>query len=74
MRLTAGLDDSERERIQQAVTVMNELYGAPDRLRVLAADLVEHWEARSAADAQVHRRPRQGNHRLRDQGNLRQSL
>ncbi len=46
--LTAGLDDSERERIQQAVTVMNELYGAPDRLRVLAADLVEHWEARSA--------------------------
>ena len=44
---TAGLDDSERERIQQAVTVMNALYGAPDRVRVLAADLVEHWEARS---------------------------
>jgi len=50
--LTAGMDDSERERIQQAVTVMNELYGAPDRLRALAADLVEHWEARSA-----HMRP-----------------
>ncbi len=46
--LTASLDDSERERIQQAVAVMNELYGAPDRLRVLAADLVEHWETRSA--------------------------
>ena len=46
--LTSGLDDSERERIQQAVAVMNELYGAPDRLRVLAADLVEHWEARTA--------------------------
>jgi type I restriction enzyme, R subunit len=45
--VTAGLDDSERERIQQAVAVMNALYGAPDRLRVLAADLVEHWEARS---------------------------
>ena len=44
---TAGLDDSERERIQQAVTVMNALYGAPDRIRVLAGDLVEHWEARS---------------------------
>ncbi|MGH2929214.1 MAG: type I restriction endonuclease subunit R, partial [Solirubrobacteraceae bacterium] len=45
---TAGLDDSERERIQQAVTVMNALYGAPGRVRVLAADLVDHWEARSA--------------------------
>jgi hypothetical protein len=46
--LTTGLDDAERERIQQAVTVMNELYGAPDRVRKLAADLVAHWEARSA--------------------------
>jgi type I restriction enzyme R subunit len=45
--VTVGLDDSERERIQQAVAVMNALYGAPDRVRVLAADLVEHWEARS---------------------------
>ena len=45
---TAGLDDSQRERIQQAVTVMNALYGAPDRLRVLSKDIVEHWEARSA--------------------------
>ena len=44
---TAGLDDSERKRIQQAVAVMNALYGAPDRVRVLAADLVAHWEARS---------------------------
>ena len=31
--VTAGLDDSERERIQQAVAVMNEVYGAPDRIR-----------------------------------------
>jgi type I restriction enzyme, R subunit len=46
--VTAGLDDSERERIQQTVAVMNEVYGAPDRLRTLARDLVEHWEARSA--------------------------
>jgi len=45
---TAGLDDSQRERIQQAVAVMNALYGAPDRLRVLSKDIVEHWEARTA--------------------------
>jgi len=44
---TAGLDDSERERVQQAVAVMNAVYGAPGRLRELAADLVAHWEARS---------------------------
>jgi type I restriction enzyme R subunit len=44
---TAGLDDAERERIQQAVAAMNALYGAPDRLRTLAADIVEHWEERS---------------------------
>jgi type I restriction enzyme R subunit len=43
---TAGLDDSERERVQQAVAAMNAVYGAPDRLRKLAADLVGHWEAR----------------------------
>ena len=46
--VTAGLDDSQRERIQQAVAVMNALYGAPDRLRKLSEDIVEHWEARSA--------------------------
>jgi type I restriction enzyme, R subunit len=46
--VTAGLDESERERVQQTVAVMNAIYGAPDRVRVLAADLVEHWEARSA--------------------------
>ena len=45
---TAGLDDSQRERIQQAVAVMNALYGAPDRLQKLSEDIVEHWEARSA--------------------------
>jgi type I restriction enzyme R subunit len=45
---TAGLDDSQRERIQQAVAVMNALYGAPTRLEKLSKDIVEHWEARSA--------------------------
>jgi type I restriction enzyme, R subunit len=44
---SAGLDDSQRERVEQAVAVMNALYGAPDRLRALASDLVEHWESRS---------------------------
>jgi type I restriction enzyme, R subunit len=46
--VTAGLDDSERERIQQAVAAMNALYGAPDRLRQLSEDIVDHWEARRA--------------------------
>ena len=44
---TAGLDDSQRERIQQAVAVMNALYGAPARLEKLSADIVAHWAARS---------------------------
>ena len=45
---TAGLDDSERERIHQAVVAMNALYGAPDRLKKLSADIVAHWDVRSA--------------------------
>ncbi|WP_199234379.1 type I restriction endonuclease subunit R [Kribbella sp. VKM Ac-2568] len=44
--VTVGLDDAERQRIQQAVAAMNALYGAPDRLRVLADDVVQHWENR----------------------------
>ncbi len=46
--LTAGLDEAERERIKRAVAVMNGLYGAPQRLKTVADDLVAHWEARSA--------------------------
>jgi type I restriction enzyme, R subunit len=45
--LTAGLDDAERARLERSAAVMNEIYGAPDRLRTLAADLVEHWATRS---------------------------
>ena len=45
--VTTGLDESERERITQSVLIMNEVYGAPDRLEKLARDIVEHWEARS---------------------------
>src|SRR5690606_1916537 len=43
---TAGHDDAEKARIRQAVTAMNTVYGAPDRVRKLAADVVEHWETR----------------------------
>ena len=45
--LTAGLDEAERERIKRTVAVMNGLYGAPQRLKTVAADLVAHWESRS---------------------------
>jgi type I restriction enzyme, R subunit len=45
--VTTGLDDSERERIQQRVAAMNAFYGAPDRIRKLSEDVVAHWEARS---------------------------
>ncbi|MEU0519489.1 type I restriction endonuclease subunit R [Streptosporangium sp. NPDC006007] len=46
-KVTTGLDEAERERIQQAVAVMNAMYGAPDRLEKLARDIVDHWAARS---------------------------
>ncbi|WP_346006815.1 type I restriction endonuclease subunit R [Janibacter terrae] len=41
-----GLDLAERERIEKSVAVINALYGAPARLKALAADIVEHWENR----------------------------
>ena len=46
---TAGLDDAERTRIEQSVAVVNAVYGAPQRLTALAADLVNHWQSRSEA-------------------------
>lgn len=48
-RITDGLDDTERRRVEQAVATMNAMYGAPARIRDLAADLVKHWEARRTA-------------------------
>lgn len=45
--VTAGLDDAEKARIQRTVAVMNAVYGAPDRVKALAADLVAHWQTRS---------------------------
>jgi type I restriction enzyme R subunit len=46
---TQGLDDVERDRIEQSVAVINAVYGAPKRLAALAADILEHWDRRSAA-------------------------
>jgi type I restriction enzyme R subunit len=43
-----GLDDAERQRIQRSVVVLNSVYGAPARVQRVAADVVEHWEARAA--------------------------
>jgi len=45
-RITDGLDDTERRRVEQAVATMNAMYGAPARVKDLAEDLVKHWEAR----------------------------
>ncbi|MCC5581785.1 type I restriction endonuclease subunit R [Microtetraspora sp. AC03309] len=45
--LTADLDDAERRRAMQYAAHMTNVYGAPDRIRTLAADLVAHWEQRS---------------------------
>ncbi|WP_300014307.1 type I restriction endonuclease subunit R [Pseudonocardia sp.] len=48
---TSGLDDVERANIEKSVAVINALYGAPARLKALAADIVEHWERRCTAMA-----------------------
>ncbi|WP_435404931.1 type I restriction endonuclease subunit R [Mycolicibacterium chitae] len=44
--VTAGLDEVDKERLQRSVAVLDTVYGAPDRVRELAADLVRHWETR----------------------------
>ncbi|RFA15332.1 DEAD/DEAH box helicase [Subtercola boreus] len=43
---TVGLDDTERARIEATVAVVNAVYGAPERIEALAADIVAHWEER----------------------------
>ncbi len=45
---TIGLDALEREKVERSVAVINALYGHPERLRRLAADLLAHWERRKA--------------------------
>ncbi|GGK53300.1 type I restriction endonuclease subunit R [Nocardia camponoti] len=44
-----GLDEAERAKIEGEVTVLNALYGAPERLEAVAKDLVAHWKARREA-------------------------
>ncbi|NLE80632.1 MAG: type I restriction endonuclease subunit R [Rhodococcus sp.] len=46
---TQGLDDTDRDRIEKSVAVVNAVYGAPARLRQLAEDIVDHWEKRRKA-------------------------
>ncbi|CAG7845119.1 Type I restriction enzyme EcoR124II R protein [Pseudoclavibacter triregionum] len=43
---TAGLDLAERERLERAVLTLDTIYGSPQRLAEVAADIVRHWEAR----------------------------
>ncbi|MEV4252755.1 type I restriction endonuclease subunit R [Spirillospora sp. NPDC049652] len=45
--LTEQMDDAERRKAMAYATQMTNIYGAPDRIETLAADLVQHWEARS---------------------------
>jgi type I restriction enzyme R subunit len=46
---TVGLDDVERDQVEKSVAVINAVYGAPERLAVLAADILDHWKTRSEA-------------------------
>lgn len=43
---TTGLDDVERARVESSVAVINAVYGAPERIAVLADDIIAHWEER----------------------------
>ncbi|MEU8270515.1 type I restriction endonuclease subunit R [Sphaerisporangium sp. NPDC049002] len=45
--LTADMDDAERRRALHYAAQMTNVYGAPDRIKTLAEDLVAHWEKRS---------------------------
>lgn len=52
---TTGLDDAERDRLERTVAVINAVYGAPERMRALAADLLAHWSGRRDAMAEMVR-------------------
>ncbi|MGL5862361.1 MAG: type I restriction endonuclease subunit R, partial [Phycicoccus sp.] len=54
---TVGLDVTDRERIEKSVAVMNAVYGAPDRIRALAEDVIRHWENRRTQLAKVIEAP-----------------
>jgi type I restriction enzyme, R subunit len=46
---TGKLDEADKERLQRSVAVLDTVYGSPERLKVLAADFVKHWETRREA-------------------------
>lgn len=47
--VTARLDEADKDRLQRSVAVLETMYGAPQRLQVLAEDFVRHWETRREA-------------------------
>ncbi len=55
--VAAGLDVAERDRIEKSVAVINAVYGAPARVKQLAADIVEHWENRRGEIVKVIEAP-----------------
>ncbi len=46
---TGRLDEADKDRLQRSVAVLDTVYGAPERIKVLAADFVRHWETRREA-------------------------
>ncbi|MBM4729159.1 HsdR family type I site-specific deoxyribonuclease [Rhodococcus hoagii] len=46
---TGQLDEADKDRLQRSVAVLDTVYGAPQRLEVLADDFVKHWETRREA-------------------------
>lgn len=71
--VTAGLDDSERERLQQRVAVMNAVYGAPTG----CTSSVRTWSGTgrpAAPNSASSSGSRQGHDRLRHPGDLRRPV
>ena len=62
---TRGLDDVERAQIEKSVAVINAVYGAPQRLTALAADIVAHWKPGRRRCCHLSN-PRESAHRRRD--------
>jgi type I restriction enzyme R subunit len=46
---TGKLDEADRDRLQRSVAVLDTVYGAPERVKVLADDVAKHWETRRDA-------------------------
>lgn len=57
---TSGLDEADRKRLERKILALETLYGAPERIKVLAADIVAHWEQRREAMQQFISCPGKG--------------